>query len=340
MIRRGRRAGPAPLPMVERFAQAYRAGQVVLDPFTQAELDCVTLDPQAVLADARGSALQAVTPLLAQLAAERDSASDAGVSPADPAAAAAAAAGRAGADGALAAAAARLERLGYIRLGVPAPPDLPVPDEFAGWSRGPAGEPRPVAIAGDLGIITRMRSQPYLVAEVSASPQPTQRDPAATRWRLVGRMYAAYRPQAGLVERPAGHGGRLLPYVLLWEGSVLLALASWCGVDLEKFQDRRPGEDSGLQLPDAPTAELAGRFASLAQLRVAHSYGQRVMLSTLLVASGEGGHWLLEGERGERAVHIPVVELGNRVAALLRAPAEQADPGAGQDGWPSGEEAW
>ncbi len=72
MIRRGKRGVQAPVPMIERWAAAHDAGQVWLDPFTPEELASVALDPDYLPADVRGPALQAVTPLLAELAAGQD----------------------------------------------------------------------------------------------------------------------------------------------------------------------------------------------------------------------------------------------------------------------------
>jgi hypothetical protein len=50
--------------------------------------------------------------------------------------------------------------------------------------------------------------------------------------------------------------------------------------------------------------------------------GPRVLLRTLLVASGQGRHWLLEGERWQRAVPVSADGLSGQVAALLRLPAD------------------
>ena len=95
----------------------------------------------------------------------------------------------AGGDQALADAAASLEQRGYIRPGSPEPAREPVPPELAGWSANPAGQPagvRRVAISGDLGIITRMRSQPYWVAEVSTAADPRRPDFVTGQWALAG----------------------------------------------------------------------------------------------------------------------------------------------------------
>jgi hypothetical protein len=55
-------------------------------------------------------------------------------------------------------------------------------------------------------------------------------------------------------------------------------------------------------------------------LRVALAEGQRVLLRTLVAATSDEGHWLLEGEWWERAVPASVDDLGQRVAAMLRLP--------------------
>lgn len=344
--------------MIERWKQVIRAREVLLDPFTQADLDAVTLDPEFLPARARGPALPTVTPLLAALADHRgaDGQQDdggqgaggqqggSGSEPGLPATPdqAALAPSAAGGD-ALAAAAGRLERLGYLRPGMPAPADgpNPIPDELAGWSVSPAAElaapagRRPVAILGDLGIITRMRSQPYWVAQASASAEPTRPDPLAARWRPVARMYTAYRPQAALIEWPAGPDGRLPPFTLLWEEFAFAAVIGWCGVEpadlLSSGQGRTVAErraDARRQLPEVPTAELSGRFAGVAQLRVAHPISQQVQVRRLIVASGDGGRWVLEGERAQRACPVTIDQIGERLEAVLEPSGKAAPPPA------------
>jgi hypothetical protein len=315
MIRRGKRGVQAPVPMIERWAAAHDAGQVWLDPFTQEELASVALDPDYLPADVRGPALQAVTPLLAELAAGQDGRAE----PAEMA-------GVAGGDPALADAAARLEQLGYIRPGSPDPAHEPVPAELAGWSVNPAGQPagvRRVAISGDVGIITRMRSQPYWVAEVSVSADPGRPDFVTGQWALAGRLHAAYRPLGALAERPAGPDGSLPPFALLWDKAVLPALIGWCGVDVAESRDPRPPSDSAVAL----TADLAGHFASLAQLRVTRSYGPQVRVSLLVVAAGGGRQWILEGEGGQHVTGVRKVDLANRLVDLL---GDLAEPGPGE----------
>ena len=50
--------------------------------------------------------------------------------------------------------------------------------------------------------------------------------------------------------------------------------------------------------------------------------GPGVALHTLLVATGQGRHWLLEGERWQRAVPVSADGLARQVATLLRLPAD------------------
>ena len=84
-----------------------------------------------------------------------------------------------------------------------------------------------------------------------------------------------------------------------------------------------PSPFAGPPVP-VPTAEQAGAFATLVQLRVALAEGERVVLRNLVVATGEAGQWLLEGDWWQRAVPVSVDELGQRVAAMLRAPGSGA----------------
>ena len=309
--RSGRRrgSGGGPLPMVERYAQAYQLGEVTLEPFTRAELACVTLDPGALSAGVRGPALQSADSLFAALAGNGQS------GPAE-------AAGAFGpADAAeLARAAADLEGRGYLRPGFPEPSDSNVPDELAGWAADPAagGVPRAVAISGDLGIVTRMRSQPYWVAEASASPEPASPDPASVPRHLVGRMYAAYRPQAALAEVPGGPGGNP-HFAVLWQQRSVLALLTWCGIELAELRDAGHRSERA-EVADAPTATVADAFTSLTCLRIAHPFGERVEIKSLTAAAGGGRHWMLTGERAETAVRVSVDQLGEQVDGLLAAP--------------------
>jgi hypothetical protein len=317
--------------MPDRWQQVYRAGEVVLDPFTPAELDAVTLDAEALPAAERGPFLQAVTPLMTGQGTPADPAAE-GWGPAvartGPEMEGSAAAARAEA-------VASLERRGFVRPGPPEPPPAspspaarPATGELAGWAAvpgGDAGARRQVTLLGDLAVITRIRAQPVWVAEAAVSPEPGRPDSAATEWRLIGRMYAPYRPPAGLVELPAGAGGSVPPYVLVRDDRAVQVLAGWCGADLAAYAKQRAGGAAppGGAAPAAimPTAELAGEFATLVLLRVALAEGQRVLVRTLVVATtGEGRHWLLDGEWWERSLPASVDDLGQRIAAMLKLP--------------------
>ena len=139
-------------------------------------------------------------------------------------------------------------------------------------------------------------------------------------------MYAPYRPPAGLVELPAGAGGSVPPFVLVRDDRAVQVLAGWCGADLAAYAKAaggRRGDPPVAPRPrrSMPTAELAGAFATLVLLRVALAEGQRVLLRTLVVATtGEGRHWLLDGEWWERSLPASVDDLGQRIAAMLRVP--------------------
>jgi hypothetical protein len=307
--------------MLDRYRQVYRAGEVPLHPFTPAELDAVTLDAGALPADERGPFVQAVTPPLTGPGAptggtgERWGPAAAQTGPEMEGSAAAARAG----------AVARMERDGFLRPGWPAPATGPAPDELAGWAAGPDGDPaarRRVTLTGDLAIITRILAQPDWVTEATVSPDPSRPGSVAAGWPLLARMYSPYRPPVGLIERPAGSGRRVSPYILVGPGRAVEVLVGWCGVDLDAFAKQRPRGGAAGPSPFAgspvPTAEQAGAFATLVKLRVALAAGERVVLRNLVVATGERGHWLLEGEWWQRAVPVSVDELGQRVAAMLK----------------------
>ena len=329
MIWQRGKAGRDPVSMLDRWQQVYRAGEVALHPFTPAEVDAVTLDAEALPAAERGPFLQAVTPLLTGQGASADGTAE-GWGPAvartGPEMEGSAAAARAEA-------VASLGRHGFLRPGPPEPATGPAPGELAGWSAGPDGDlaaRRQVALIGDLAVITRIRAQPIWVAEATVSPDPAQPDSAATEWRLLARMYAPYRPPVGLIEMPAGTGRRVPPFVLVRDDRAVQVLVGWCGADLEAFAKQRarggvaePSPFAGPPVP-VPTAEQAGAFATLVQLRVALAEGERVVLRNLVVATGEAGQWLLEGDWWQRAVPVSVDELGQRVAAMLRAPGSGA----------------
>lgn len=308
MIFRRKQPGP-PVTVGTRWREVWSAGEVVLHQFSQAELDAVTLDPQALPAAERGPFLQAVPPGPGAAAAAPGSVAASG-----------AAAPPAPGGAALSRAITELELQGFARPGPPAPGG-PILDEFAGWSAAADGDqaaPAPVALAGDLAIITRIRSQPTWIAEVSVSPEPARASPQDASWQLAARLYAPYRLPVGLVERPAGADGQLPPFVLLRDDRSLLALVSWCGADVSSPS---AANAAGPAPAEVSTAEVAGRFGRLALLRVAHPEGQQVLLRTLVVASGHGRHWLLEGEQWERAVSATVDGIGERVSAMLTPPA-------------------
>jgi hypothetical protein len=305
-----RRPARVPVPMVERFAAARQAGQVRLGSFTPAELDCVALDPGALSSDVRGPALQSVSPLLP------GGGPGAGGSLPDP--------------DTLAAAAGKLESQGFLQPGVPAFQESAVPDPLAGWSAGPAG-PRPVGLTGDLGIITRMRAAPYWVAEASTAPDGADWDPAAQPWPVTGRAYAAYRPPAALIEVPGGQDGNP-HFALVWQERSIMAVMTWCGIDLDELTDREhaarvpPG-------PPGPTESAAREFTSVTCLRVTHPAGTQVLIRALVTAAGRGGrHWLLTGEHARTATPVSVHQVGEQIDALL-APLEGGGPdGSGPDG--------
>jgi hypothetical protein len=181
-----------------------------------------------------------------------------------------------------------------------------------------------VTLLGDLAIITRIRAQPVWVAEVTVSPAPARPRPPAEGWPVLARMYAPYRPRVGLVEQSPGTGGKLPPYVLVRNDRAVPVLAGWCGADIAARHGRAgDGVTEAGPLIPMPTAEVSGAFAAVTQLRVAVAQGPRVLLRTLLVASGQGRHWLLEGERWQRAVPVSADGLSGQVATLLRLPADR-----------------
>jgi hypothetical protein len=304
----GKRPDQATLPLSQRWSQVYDAGEVVLTQFSSAELDCVALGPASVPERERGSALQSVGPLMARLAAaDGDPAS----APPDTGQEAAR----------LADAAARLEKRGFIRPGSPAPAAGPLADELAGVAADPAnpGGVRQVTLIGDLALVTRMKSQPCWVAEAFISPEPTRPDPAGTAWQLVGRMYAAHRPSAVLVEAPSSPGSDPLPFTALWQPNAARLVGRWLGVDPAETADpeRRASVPPG---GPVPSAEAAAGFISVHFLRVVHPVGQQVAIRSLITAAGPGRHWLLEGERSERAVPVSIDQMAPRIDELVTPP--------------------
>jgi hypothetical protein len=108
-----------------------------------------------------------------------------------------------------------------------------------------------------------------------------------------------YRPRVGLVEQSPGTEGKLPPHVLVRQDRAVQVLAGWCGADMASDRHERAGDagsEAGPLIP-MPTAEVSGAFAAVTQLRVAVAHGPSVLLRTLLVATGQGRHWLLEGEQ-------------------------------------------
>ena len=226
----------------------------------------------------------------------------------------------------LAAAAARLEKRGFIRPGPPAAGTSTLADELGGVAADPAnpGGVRGVTILGDLALITRMRTQPCWVAEALTSPDPARPDPAASDWRLAGRMYAAYRPSAVLVETPPRPDGGLCPFIALWQPSAARLVARWCGVDPADTAD----PEKRAYLPPGgpvPSAEGASQFTSVHFLHVVHPVDQQVAIRSLMTAAAPGRHWLLEGDRAEWAVPVSIDQLAPRVDELVTPPAEPSD---------------
>jgi hypothetical protein len=87
----------------------------------------------------------------------------------------------------------------------------------------------------------------------------------------------------------------------------------------------RGGRRGGLGGPDADRGDLrgggGGGVAAVARLRVALAHGDRVVLRTVVVATG-GRHRLLEGDRWQRAVPAFAAVLERRVTALLALPGD------------------
>jgi|HubBroStandDraft_1064217.scaffolds.fasta_scaffold44579_2 hypothetical protein len=317
----GKRHAQAPPSVSRRWRQVYDAGELLLEHFSEAELDCVALDPQSLPERERGPALQSVTPLLTRLGAA-------------PAASAAAPGQPTPATGTgrdaeiLATAAAGLEKRGFIRPGPPGPVTATLADELGGVAADPAspGGVRAVTIVGDLAIVTRMRSQPCWVAEALISPEPTRPDPAAAQWRLVGRMYAAYRPSAVLVETPRRPDGSLPPFAALWQPNAARLIGRWCGVDPAQTADpqRRAYLPPGGQVP---SAQIASGFASVHFLRVVHPAGQQVGIRSMITAAAPGRLWVLEGDRAKWAVPVSIDQLAPRIDELVIRPDDRSEAG-------------
>jgi hypothetical protein len=301
----GKRQAHAPLS--QRWRQVYDAGEVVLTQFSQAELDCVALEPGSVPERERGAALMSVSPLLTRLTA----------APTDPTPPPDTGQGAA----MLADAAARLEKRGFIRLGAPNPTTGTLTDELGAVAVDPAdpGAVRPVTLIGDLALVIRMKTHPCWVAEASSSPEPTRPSPAETGWQLVGRMYAAHRPSAVLVEAPSSPGSDPLPFNAFWQPDAARLIGRWLGVDPAETAD----PERRAYLPPGgpvPSAEAAAGFTSVHFLRVVHPVGQQVAIRSLITAAAPGRHWLLEGEGSERAVPVSIDQMTPRIDELVTPP--------------------
>jgi hypothetical protein len=163
-----------------------------------------------------------------------------------------------------------------------------------------------------------MRSQPYWVAEAFTALQPRQ-DPAAAQWRPLARMYAAYRPQAALVEPAQAADGSMPPCAVLWQPTAILTLVTWCGIRLPDILDHERGAHLE-PVGELPTAEVAAEFDSMTRLSISHSLGERVQVRSLIAAAGRDKHWLLEGGQAERAIRVSVNQVGERVDAMIQPP--------------------
>ncbi|MHB1596463.1 MAG: hypothetical protein ACYCO9_01030 [Streptosporangiaceae bacterium] len=320
----------APVPVLQRYRQAFEVGEVALAGFTRAELGAVTLDPHAIGPEERGRPLYAGP-------------AEPGTGPAatDPATALAGATDPQ--------TAARLVRRGFVRDWPPAPPTGPVTEEMAGWlaagPASPAGQAapaHPVTLVGDLAIIARFRGQPTWIAEASAAAEPARPDPAVTRWRLTGRMYAPQRPAMALAEAPPDARGEPAPYVLLRDDRAMTTLLGWCGVDVPGFLASARTDDPGRFAPPpgaytppppmppvppspaVPTAGLGVTFGQLCQVCFLHPVGDDVVVRSLIVGSAGTRHWALTGRSWELAVPVRVEEISQRLAGLIEPPSGAA----------------
>jgi hypothetical protein len=337
IFRRKQPDGP-PVPVGKRYQQALDAGEVALYPFSQAELDAVTLEPPSVPPGPERPYLQPITPVLARFL--ELSAGPATVPPKQE-------------TDNLASAVAGLEERGFVHPGQPAPPVGRMQVEFAGLAAAPAGQVQRVALAGDLGIVTRMRGQVLFIAEVLSAADPSSPDLAPDQWILRGRVYTPYQMPGCLVERSAAPDGTLPPLRLTQEANAALTMMDWLGADVPSFLSALERRAAGQGDQDVPqqesvwpeeqpgelaTAEVAPRFEQLSQLRVMRPQGEQVLVRSLVVGADAAGYWLLEGERLDRAVAVSVLQLGDRVDEMLRnasaGPDGQANGRAGGAGQP------
>lgn len=320
MILGRRSAAPEPVPVPERWRQVFESGEVVLHPFSPAELDAVALQPETDWPEG-GLPYLLRLPLLPGPPPEPD-------------------------------VVARLEASGFVRTGPPAPPEGQIPVEFAGLTAADDGAPaREVALAGDLGLITYMRCRPLFVAEVYRAAHPASPDAAAAGWQLVARAFVPYQMPGCLIERPPAATGGQLPLIILREDRAAAAMLGWLGGDVHAYlklrQARaagRPGESAeGGQAPAMPgeqppvaTATVSDRFSQLARLSLVVPGGPQVVLRGLAVGTGSavgtgavgasgGGYWLLTGEQLELAEPVTLGQLGDRLDDML---ATASRPGA------------
>jgi hypothetical protein len=128
-------------------------------------------------------------------------------------------------------------------------------------------------------------------------------------------MYAREDPYR-LVERPPASGGALPPYLLASAEGTLPGLVSWCGLTLGE----QPVAPAGIEIP---IGAITG-ITTLRQIRFALPHGEQVRMTALTIATGEGHHWLLDGDQWERATSTTVDDLGSRFAAILKSAEEES----------------
>jgi hypothetical protein len=332
--RRRAASAPGPVPVRERWRQVFESGEVMLRPFSPAELDAVTLEPQPARPEGGLPYLQRLSPLLDAAFAAEPGARTADISE-------------------LASAVAGLEASGFVRPGPPAPPEGQMPIEFAGLAAvADGGPPRRVALAGDLGLITYMRCRPLFVAEVYHAANPDRPDRASVGWQLVARGFTPFEMPGCLIERPQTPTGDQLPHVILREDRAAAAMLGWLGGDVGAYLKLRearaagqPGEASRTDQPAlaVPTADVAAGFSRLSRLSLALPAGPEVVLRALAVGTGDSGHWLLTGEQLELATPVTLGQLGDRLDEMLAVasrPGAAAPPGRGDAAPPGGQDAW
>ncbi len=368
-----RRATPAygPIPVRERWRQVFESGAATLHPFSPAELDAVTLEPESVRPEGGLPYLLRLSPLLDQAPLPAASPEPRPAGDRHALAHGGAPTGSAGHGPPdlreLASVVAGLEASGYVRPGPPAPAEGQVPVEFAGLAAAAdGGPPRRVALAGDLGLITYMRCRPLFVAEVYHAADPGKPDRASAGWQFVARGFTPYEMPGCLIERPpAGPNprGERPPHVILREDQAAAAMLGWLGGDVGTYLKLRQARASGpageagrAGLPGqaVPTATVAGGFSQLAQLSLALPAGPEVVLRALIVGTAAARHWLLTGEQLELATPATLTQLGDRLDDMLATasrPGAAAPPGwpdAAPPGWPDtapggapgGQDAW